>query len=201
MRLSVSRDMVCVLAALLLCVGMSRLSYPMRHAWPGLPPASSRASTLLYGFGDVQFAYRNVGMMLQNAGDTGGRVTNLKDYNYAHVEDWLWRADSLDPHANYVPGLAAYYFGATKEPDELRHLVDYLAHVGSDTAGERWRWLAHAVYLARFRIEDQDKALDLAYRLAEHKGEDLPIWTKQMPAYVMSKTGQKKAARDLMLTI
>ncbi len=201
MRLAFSRDTMCVLLALMLCVGLSRLSYPMRPAWPGLPPAANKSAALVYGFGDGQFSYRNVGMMLQNAGDMGGRITHIDSYDYARVEDWLWLADALDGRANYVPGLAAYYFGAAKKPDELRHLIAYLAHVGADTAGERWRWLAHAVYLARFRIGDSDLALDLAYRLAAHESPDLPIWTKQMPAYVMSNAGQKKAARDLMLTI
>jgi hypothetical protein len=28
-------------------------------------------------------------MMLQNAGDIGGRVTNLRDYDFATLRDWF----------------------------------------------------------------------------------------------------------------
>jgi hypothetical protein len=102
-----------------------------------------------------------------------------------------------------VPSLAAYYFGATKKKQDTCYLVDYLAKAGSDKIEgvERWRWLAHAVYMARFVMKDQDKALELANQLAAIATPDMPIWTKQMPAYVMSKVGQKKAARDLILTV
>jgi hypothetical protein len=196
-----TRDTVFLLVTLLLCAVLQRATYGMREAWPGLPPASEKAAALVYGFGDTQLAYRNIGMMLQNTGDTGGRVTNINDYDYANVAQWMWLSRELDKDANYIPSLAAFYFGAAKDKENLRHLVGYLAEMGDDTRGERWRWMAHAVYWARFVIDDQELALKLAERLAALEAPDMPIWTKQMPAFVMSKVGQKKAARDLLLTI
>ena len=150
-------DLAWVLMALVLTSALAVYTYKMRETWPGLPTASSESAALFYGYGDVQLSYRNIGLMLQNAGDTGGRVTNFKDYNYQMVEDWLWLTDKLDPLSNYVPGLAAYYFGAAKKPGQLAHLVDYLAHVGLntdvDSGSEHWRWLAHAIFLAPFPTE------------------------------------------------
>lgn len=200
-NIHIAWDAVSVGIALLVCVGFSFITYPLRDTWPGLPPPLKKEEATLYGYGDTQLAYRNIGMMLQNAGDVGGRVTNLKDYDYGHVEDWLWLTYDLDAQANYVPSLAAFYFGAVQDKEKLRHLLEYLTKVGQQTGNERWRWLAHAVYLARFRVEDQDEALRLAEILAHHAEPDMPIWTKQMPAFVMAKVGAKKAARDLMLTI
>ncbi|MDB5478113.1 MAG: hypothetical protein JWM96_608 [Alphaproteobacteria bacterium] len=202
-RLSSRKQDALDLAWILLVLGLSfavmHFTYEMREKWPGVQPAPSDSAALFYGFGDRQFSYRNVGIILQNAGDTGGRTTNFKDYDYGIIEDWLKLSEKLDFSANYVPSLAAYYFGSAKDPEQVRHLLDYLARVGNDSKNERWRWLAQAVYLARFQVKDQQKALDLANQLAALDGPDMPTWTKIMPAYVNKAKGDKKEARDLLL--
>ena len=194
-------DQVALFLVFICCLVLWQNTYHLREKWPGIPPAPDVARAQMYGFGDTELAYRNIGVMLQNAGDEGGRVTNLAAYNYSIIHDWLWLSFALDPKANYVPSLGAFYFGATPDHKEEVYLVDYLAKAGEVEGFEKWRWLAHAVYLARFELKDQNKALELANRLAAIKDPNVPIWTKQMPAFVMAKVGQKKAARDLMLTI
>jgi hypothetical protein len=196
-------DTILVLVAVLCCLGLWHISYDLRSKWPGLPPAASQHTALTYGLGDKQFSYRMVTLMLQNAGDVGGRVTNLRDYNYQRIQQWFDLTYLLDPKADFAPSLAAYYYGGTQRAEDTRYLVDYLARAGRDNVAghERWRWLAHAIYLARFRLKDQVKALELANELAALATPDMPSWTKLMPAYVTSNTGQKKAARDLFLTI
>lgn len=188
----------------MLCAVAWYASYDLRNRWEGLAPAPSSAESLMYGFGDVQFSYRTIGLMLQNAGDTGGRVTNLRDYNYARLRDWMELSYLLDARGNFVPSLAAFYFSATKRKQDTRYLIDYLGKAGSDHfpgQSERWRWLVQAVYLARFELQDQEKALQLANQLAALNTPDMPVWTKQMPAFVMTRAGKKRAARDLLLTI
>ena len=200
-RLRPYADGLAVLGATAVCIVLCTFTYPMKSKWPGLPPAVGKYEVLSYGYGDRELSYRNIGMMLQNAGDVGGNVTNLRDYNYKNVGDWLWATYGLSPKANYVPSLAAFYFGAVPDKTKLPYLIDYLEKVGKDEGFERWRWLAHAVYLTRFEMKDYDRALKLANELAALPDPDMPIWTKQMPAFVMSKVGKKQAARDLMLTI
>lgn len=194
-------DLVWVLSAAICSAVLGYYTYHMKTTWPGVPPTPSEAAGLFYGYGDRELTYRNIGLMLQNAGDTGGRTTNLKDYDYQILEDWFWLSNKYNNRSGYVPTLAAYYFGAAKETDQLAHLVDYLAHVGMDNQNERWRWLAHAVFLTRFKLDDQPRALELAYKLAEISDEKMPGWTKVMPAYVMKTMGNKKEARDLLLLI
>lgn len=194
-------DLSWVLVTVAFGAMLSFHTHNLRNTWPGIAPPPEKSAALFYGYGDEQLSYRNVGLTLQNVGDTGGRVTNFKDYDYSTIESWLWLADSLDGKANYVPSLAAYYFSAAKEPDKLSHLLDYLAHVGEDPSGERWRWLGHAVYIARFGVDDQAKALELADKLAAIDDPAMPMWTKVMPAYVQKTMGRKKEARELLLLI
>lgn len=194
-------DLVWVLIAALCSAAIGYYTYKMKVSWPGIPPTPSESAALFYGYGDRELSYRNIGLMLQNAGDTGGRTTNLNDYDYQTIEDWLWLSNKMNDRSRYVPNLAAYYFGAAKDAENLEHLVDYLAHVGMDNRNENWRWLAHAVFLARFKLDDQPRALELANRLAAISDENMPGWTKVMPAYVMNTMGNKKEARDMLLLI
>jgi hypothetical protein len=190
-----------VLLALLACVLFMPVMRPVKPKWPGVPPAPSQATGLMYGFGDKQLAYYSLILALQNMGDMGGNITPIKDYNMEHVAEWLRLSYGFDTNSRYGPTLAGYYFGASQDPSKLRPIVDYLRVAGNSPKRELWRYLAQGVYLARFRLKDQALALDLAYQLAALDDPNMPIWTKQMPGFVMSRIGEKQASRDLFFTL
>lgn len=171
--------------------------------WPGVPPVPSARGAAAMTLGDNQLSYRVFALTLQNLGDTGGDVTPLQDYDYKKLRHWFWLAQALDPKADHVPMIAAYYFGATRKPEDIRVVVDYLAVAGKSNIGEKWRWLVHAVFLARHRLNDLEYALRLAYDLADIRSEDrpMPAWTKQMPAFVLKAQGDREAAKDIILAL
>ncbi len=168
-------------------------------SWSNVPPPPKKEYASSYGLGDDSFAYRINAIMIQNLGDTGGRVTSLEDYDYKRLADWFYLQDTLDSRSSFIPYMAAYYFGAVQKPEKYRPVIGYLDHVGGRDYNENWRWLLHAIYFARFKLGDVDLALDLAYKLAEDDNEDLPSWTKQMPAFVLTQKGEKEAAYALLL--
>jgi hypothetical protein len=172
-----------------------------RASWANVPPVPSKSGVQMFTLGDKQLAFRTTGIMLQNLGDTGGRSTNFYFYNYDKLTKWFYLADYLDPKSHYVPLLAAFYFSATKNTEAIRPLTDYLAFVGIREGQQRWRWLAQAVFLARYRIEDLDLALELADHLANHPDQDRPAWTYQMPAFILNARGEKEAAYQLLLKL
>ncbi len=151
--------------------------------------------------GDRQLAYRTIGIMLQNLGDTGGRSTSLNDYNYDELGKWLLLTGELDAKSNFVPFLASFYFGAVQDTSKMPPLLDYLHVAGQRPGGKRWRWLAQAVYLARFKMNDLDRALVHAKALAALENKDMPTWTRQMPAFVMNAQGNKEEAIGMLLEI
>ncbi len=169
--------------------------------WNNVPPAPDKKYASSYGLGDKSFAYRINGIMIQNLGDTGGRTTSLKDYNYKTLTDWFFVQDHLDEKANFIPYLASYYFGGLQEPEKFRPVLDYLEEIGKRSYGEKWRWLAQGVYLARFKLNDLDKALSMAETLSKIDNENMPTWARQMPAFIMTAKGEKEAAYALMLEI
>lgn len=177
------------------------VSKDRRAVWHNVPPAPSARGAVAVGLGDAQFAYRAQGLALQNLGDTGGRSTALNDYDYRGLGRWFALQDALDPRSNYMPMLAAWYFGASPDPEDLRHVIDYLEVVGQRPYGEKWRWLAYAAYLAQHKINDLDKALDLAQLLARGTEPGMPGWTRSMPALVLNEKGDKAAAYAIMMSI
>ncbi|HTK85500.1 MAG TPA: hypothetical protein VL625_10485 [Patescibacteria group bacterium] len=156
-----------------------------------------------FGLGDGQMAYRLIGIMLQNLGSTGAYNEPLMAYDYDKIGAWLRLGDRLDPDSNFLPALAAFYFGSIKSPQQLGIIVDYLSDVGSrdDGTGVKWRWLAQGVYLARWGERDLPKALRLANELSTKWRPGRPLWIKQMPAFIMAASGDKKGAYGLMLAI
>lgn len=179
------------------------VSKDARVGWAGVPPVPDKNGLLMATLGDDQLAYRFSALTLQNLGDAGGRVVPLNSYNYERLKGWFFVFHELDPRSNFVPMIAAYYFGATHDPENSLHIVDFLEVAGQDHRREKWRWLAQAVYMARYRAEDMDRALDLAHQLSDMGQEhlELPLWTRHMPSFVLAAQGEKQAARDLMEVI
>lgn len=143
--------------------------------------------------GDPQFYFRVLGLDIQNAGDGYGHFTALKEYDYAALSRWFSLLDELDNQSNFIPAMASYYYAQTPKAEDTRYIVDYLVkHYAHDPA-KKWWWLVQAKYLADHRLNDKPLALKIAYMLADAPG-DLPVWARQMPAFVLEDMGEKEEA-------
>lgn len=192
-----------IFVAFVLCVNIF-LWFSVRFVqseWTNVPPAPDKKYSSLSGLGDPGFAYRTNALMIQNFGDTGGRFTPLKDYDYDALTEWMFLQDHLDEQSNFMPYLAAYYFSGVQEPEMFRPMLYYLQIVGAKPYADKWRWLAQGVFLARFILKDLDRALELAKDLNSLDDPDIPNWARQISASIMSMRGEKEAAYELMLGI
>lgn len=176
-------------------------SHTVQKQWMNVPPVPAQTSVSMIALGDEQLAYRFYATMLQNLGNMDGKQISLKDYNYQSLKNWFFLEDHLDPVSNIIPMIAAYYYGAVKDKEKLGEVLDYLAVVGQRPEGEKWRWLGHAVYLARHEQKDNKRALELAKLLAANKSPDLADWAKQMPVFILQEEGQTELAYKIMLNI
>lgn len=196
------RSRITLLLGAVLAVNAA-LWFGSRHIyakWDGIPPVPTRRGAVMMALGDPQFAYRLGAITLQNLGDSGGRVTPIRSYDYGRLGEWFTLLDTLDPASDHVPMLAAYYFGATRVPDDIRVVVNYLSLAGARPVGSKWRWLVHAVFLSRHRLGDLQLALDLAYKLSKMELVDdvMPAWARQMPAFVLKEKGDREDARKIV---
>lgn len=176
-------------------------AHKIKKTWANVPQAPSVAGASLMSLGDHQLAYRGYATLLQNIGSVDGRGVALKDYNFDALGQWFMLADELDSRSDAVPMIAAYYYGAVQDPSMLDPVLDYLSVVGARPYGQKWRWLGHAVYLARHQQKDNDKALALAYKLAANENPKLAPWAKQMPVFILRDQGDPDLAYKIMLNI
>jgi hypothetical protein len=166
------------------------------EAVPGVAPTPTAAKAL--AFGDDQFLHRVFALRLTTAGDWDGRVVPLRAMHYGNVVAWLRATEALDPRANLVPALAMHYFGQSQDPAQVAQVVGFLRGHGIHDPDRKWRWLAHAVFLARHRANDLPLALELAQELAALPSTVMPVWARQMPAFVLDAMGEREAA-DLVM--
>jgi len=194
-----------LLLVFFLCLAMNTVFWgharSIRLQWDNVPPVPSRTSALWAGLGDEQLAYRLYGLFIQNMGDTGGRATNIKEYDYNKLKEWFLLQYELDSRSNFTPFLAGYFFGNNTNPQQLAHLVDYLEVAAVDDKGEKWRFLAQAAFLARFKMQDLDRALQLSQKLANLNNPEMPGWARQMPARILTAKGENEAAFELMVSM
>lgn len=166
-----------------------------------LEAAPTIAIARILSFGDSQFYYRAQGLNLQMAGDWTGNLTPLQHYDYARLAGWFDLLSTMDGQSQYTPVLAGYYYGASRDPEHVLHIIRYLHKLALGNPKYQWRWLAHGVYLARHRVRDEHLALDLARQLASLPVPEMPIWTRQLPAFLLADMGEYAAARDILLAI
>jgi hypothetical protein len=173
-------------------------AWQLRELRPSLvildPPPSQLVRSAM-ALGDDQFLYRNWVLDLQNAGDTGGRATPMRDYNYANVMAWLETLESLDPRAQAHLYLAAHYFSQTPRQEDIRRLVDFIAAAAERMPALKWPWLVEAATIAEVHLHDLPYAISLSHRVMALDIEGLPLAVRLTPGVLMLKAGRTAEAR------
>ena len=159
-----------------------------------VPPAPSINSVRSFAFGDEQFYFRVLGLRIENAGDSFGRFSALKNYDYSQLYLWFKLLDNLDNKSIYIPTLASTYYSQTQKPQDTRYLVKYLDEFASKDIDKNWWWMFQAFNIANSTLKDYPLALELAYKLSENKNELAPNWSRQLPAFVHAKMGDDCSA-------
>jgi hypothetical protein len=166
-----------------------------------VPEVPSIAAVKAMSLGDEQFYFRTLAFQLQNAGDTFGRFTALRDYNYNQLYHWFTLLDTLDNKSHFVPSLAAYYYSQTQNVPDVKYVTQYLEETSERDLYNKWWWMGQAVYLANSKLKDKDWALRLAYKLANTPRDDIPMWVKQMPAFIHEQRGEEEQAVQIISSI
>jgi len=146
-------------------------------------------------FGDSQFLYRAWALDLQNAGDTGGRATPMRDYNYDYVIGWLETLRALDARAEFHAFLATHYFSQTPEKSDVRKVVDFIVRDAEETPQTKWPWFLEAAVIAQRKLSDLPLALSIAEKLTSYDFADMPNWALMFPALLLEQLNRPAEAR------
>jgi len=155
-----------------------------------VPDLPSKYSSKVLSFGDTEFYFRTKAMRIQNAGDTFGRVTPLKNYDYEKLYRWFSFLDTLNSRSNYIPALASYYYSNSQNKMDTIPVIRYLEERYDLNPEKNWWWMYQAIFMAAYKLQDEKLALRLSYKLRDTSGNNTPIWTKQVAALMHSKFGE-----------
>lgn len=161
-----------------------------------VPDVPSREVVKALSLGDEQFYFRVLALDIQNAGDTYGRFTPLKNYDYNKLSLWFHLLDTLDNRSVYIPSLATYYYAQTQNVPDVRYIVDYLYDYAKDDPEKKWWWLIQAIYLANHKLEDKDLALKVGAPLIDTK--TTPLWARHFTAFIYEQKGEPEMALYVM---
>lgn len=182
---------------LLLQISFWMISHRILPILPIVPNPPSPLAVKALSLGDETFYFRVLAFELQNLGDSFGRFTPLKHYDYQTLYRWFELLDALDTKSHFVPSLASYYFSQTQHTQDVRYIVDYLELHSLRDLSKKWWWLTQAIYLANHKLGDKQRALKMAYKLANTPAT-IPLWARQMPAFIHEQLGEKEAAYRIM---
>ncbi len=170
----------------------------IRPALGIVPDVPGRAAMHALAFGDDQFYFRVLAFNLQNSGDTYGRFTSLRYYDFTKLYLWFTLLDELDSRSHMIPSIATYYFSQTQNTPDVRYVVDYLYERSMRDIPRNWWWLLQSIYLAQHKLQDMDLALKVAKALVS---DGVPVFAQQMAAVVHEKRGEMEDALRIMETI
>jgi len=166
-----------------------RIAEKYRIHYDIVPPAPSKHFVKAASFGDEEFLFRVLTLRFQNSGDVFAGFISLKKYDYSRVYDWMTILDKLNHESRIVPSLASYYYSQSSNPEHINYVLKYLDEHSSVDIDKNWWWLFQATFIAKKDLQDLDKSLYFAEKLAKNQAKEAPLWTKQMPAFIGEKKG------------
>src|SRR4051812_15702693 len=117
-------------AAMILLLGAQiALAWKLRSDAPHrdlLPPLPTSHMAAVEAFGDRQFYFRRASLDLQEAGDTGGRIVPIGNYDFSAVLGWLRLLQGLDSHSIIPVSLAAGFFGYSQDVSKVPPIIGFI---------------------------------------------------------------------------
>lgn len=162
-----------------------------------IPPALETLRLISLG-DEITFSKLTM-LWLQAHDNQPGISIPFKDLDYAVLRQWLERILALDPRSHYPLLAAVRVFGEVPVAVKQREMLAFAEQAFLSDPNHRWPWLAHAAYLARHRLKDQQLALRFADELAEQAtGENVPHWAQQMRIFLLEDLGEIESAKVLL---
>jgi len=165
-------------------------------ALPYAPPADVLSVASL---GDAIAFSRILNLWLQMYDNQPGISIPFRELDYARVTSWLQASLTLDPRGHYPLLAAVRLYGEVPDPERQEQMLEFTYEKFLEAPLERWPWMAHAILIARHRLENFELALKYANALADKAiGPQVPHWVQQMSIFVLEDMGETEAAGILI---
>jgi hypothetical protein len=192
--MAVPRSIVAVLAVALAAQITWQASRPAPVARAAALPLPYPAPAVRAASGsEVIAAAQLLALHLQAFDNQPGISIPFAALDYGRVERWLKLMLELDPRTQYPLMMASQLYAQAPVAEKQRAMLDFVHRRFLEQPELRWRWLAHAVIVARHRLHDTPLALRYAEDIARH-ARYAPGWARQMRIFILEDIGEREAA-------
>jgi len=164
-----------------------------------LPDAPKINTLRLFGLDDNPAMSKLLMLWLQAFDNQPGISIPFAELDYDKTIDWLETILAMDPRAQYPLLAASRVYTVVPDERRQRKMLEFVNEQFLLDPDSRWKWQAHAVYMAKHRLQDFDLALRYARTLGKYAtGENVPHWARQMEIYVLEDMGELESAKVLI---
>jgi len=162
------------------------------------PPVNDKVIQLL-SLNDPVTAAKMLMFYLQAHDNQPGISIPFLKLDYTVVIEWLRQALRLDKHIQYPLLAASRIYSEVNDEIKQRQILDFVAEEFLKLPEKRWQWLAHAIFVAKHKIKDNELALEYAKQLRLNTTEDqAPNWARHMEIYILEDMNEIEAAKVLI---
>ena len=151
----------------------------------------------LASFGEPIALAKILMLQLQSFDYQSGTRVPYKDLDYGIVEAWLSRILELDPKGQYPLLAASRLYAEVPDEARARSMIDFVYRQYLLDPNRRWPWLAHATFLAKYRLKDIPLALKYADALQKYTtAKDVPAWVITMGIFIREDLNELRDGAD-----
>ena len=189
---------VLMIALTLQLAGKALQEAPLAQA-SDLDRAPSRATLQLASFGDPSPMGKLLMLHLQAFDLQGANQITYQELDYDRLVGWLARILELDPTGQYPLHAASRIYAEVPDQTRQRKMLEFVYEAFFTDPDRRWRWLAHAAVIAKHQLNDLPLARRYAAAIQQHaKGADVPMWARQMEAFILEDMDELETARVMV---
>jgi hypothetical protein len=164
-----------------------------------IPEAPSQAALNVLSLGDEIGISKFIMLWLQGFDHQPGISIPFSRLDYDSLISWLDRVLQLDQDSHYALLSASRIYSEVPDTDKQRKILEFVYEKFLEKPDQRWVWMAHAVYVARHKVKDNQLALRYARQLRIHTTSSVvPNWARQLELFVYEDLGELETAQILL---
>jgi len=197
---SVPRPVLALLiSALLLQAASALMREPPRASAKDLALPPSATTLRMTAFGDPTPMAKLLMLNLQAFDLQAANQIRYQDLDYDRLIAWLRAILELDPAGQYPLHAASRIYADVADETRQRKMLEFVYEAFFADPAHRWPWLAQAAAHAKHRLHDLPLARRYAAAIQQHtKSANVPIWARQMEAFILEDMNELEAARIMI---
>ncbi len=125
-----------------------------------------------------------------------GEHVNYRLINYDVLSNWLLILNKMLPYSDYPAFLASRVYGQVTDEENTRKMISVVEAIFRENPKLHWRRMAEACVLAKHKLKDLPRALELAKQLSGMPSTiEAPFWARDMELVLLDELNEHESAQ------